>query len=224
MENQSLEIQAIEKVTHNVLRFTLEDSDEIDFHSGQASEVAIDKDGWRDKGRPFTFTSLPEENQLEFTIKIYPDHEGVTNELSKLQPGDHLILKDVFGAIQYKGPGTFIAGGGGVTPFISIIRNLAESKKLEGNRLIFANDKEKDIINHEEFKSLLGVNFLNVLAKEDKEAYAHGFVDKDYLKEALDSFDEYFYICGPPPMMDAVEESLKKLGVSEDKMVKEKFN
>ncbi|MDN6195735.1 MAG: FAD-binding oxidoreductase [Atopostipes suicloacalis] len=224
MEKQVLEIQAIEKVTHNVLRFTLEDSDQVEFTSGQASEIAIDKDGWRDKGRPFTFTSLPEEDHLEFTIKIYPDHGGVTNELSKLQPGDHLILKDVFGAIHYKGDGTFLAGGAGVTPFISIIRNLAKQGKLEGNQLIFANDKEKDIINHEEFRSLLGQDFSNILAKEEKEDYAYGFIDTEYLKEQIDSFDQYFYICGPPAMMDAVEESLKELGVSEEQMVKEKFN
>lgn len=135
MEDQVLEIEKIEKVTHNVLRFTLEDSDQVEFTPGQATEIAIDKDGWRDKGHPFTFTSLPWEDHLEFTIKIYPEHEGVTNELAKLQPGDQLILKSIFGAIHYKGDGTFIAGGAGVTPFISIIRKLNHENKRKSINL-----------------------------------------------------------------------------------------
>ncbi len=223
MKEQILKIEKIEKVTHNVLRFTLEDSDKVNFVPGQAAELAVDKDGWRDKGHPFTFTSLPEENHLEFTIKIYPEREGVTDELSKLELGDHVILKSVFGAIHYEGDGTFIAGGAGVTPFISIIRDLHQKNELEGNRLIFANDKEEDIINQKEFESMLGDNFLNILAEEEVKPYGHGFIDKEYLKDTIPSFKEYFYICGPPPMMDAVEDSLKKLGLDEDQIVKEVF-
>ncbi|MGO1468608.1 MAG: FAD-binding oxidoreductase [Tissierella sp.] len=223
MEKQFLEIKNIEKVTHNVLEFTLEDSEVIDFVPGQAAEVAIDKDGWRDKGNPFTFTSLPPEDHLEFTIKIYPDHECVTEELSKLEVGDRLILKDVFGAIEYKGKGTFIAGGAGVTPFISIIRNLDKKGKLDGNRLIFANSKEIDIINKKEFESMLGEDFLNILSREKVEAHAHGRIDTEYLKNNITSLDDYFYVCGPEAMMNAVEDSLKELGVKKDQIVKEVF-
>lgn len=224
LEDQILEIKKIEEVTHDVLRFTLEDSEEVEFTPGQASEVAIDKDGWRDEGRPFTFTSLPWEDHLEFTIKIYPEREGVTNELSTLEPGDHLILKSIFGAIHYEGTGTFLAGGAGVTPFISIIRKLEEEGKIDNNQLIFANDTAKDIINHEEFNNILGKNFSNILAEEDHPDYAHGFIDKEYLENNIDSFDQYFYVCGPPPMMDETEDALKELGVEENQIIKEKFD
>ncbi|MGO1371839.1 MAG: FAD-binding oxidoreductase [Senegalia sp. (in: firmicutes)] len=223
MDKQFLTIKNIEKATHNVLRFTLNDAKEIEFVPGQAAEVAIDKDGWRDKGNPFTFTSLPFEDHLEFTIKIYPDHEGVTNELSKLNSGDKLIIKDIFGAIKYKGKGTFIAGGAGVTPFISILRNLYQKEELSGNRLIFANSKEEDIINQKEFESILGKDFLNILSREEIKPHAHGRINIEYLKENITSLDDYFYICGPEPMMDAVEDSLRELGVKEDQIVKEVF-
>jgi len=224
MEKQILTIKKIEKVTHNVLRFTLTDTDAIKFLPGQAAEIAIDKEGWRKRARPFTFTSLPMEDYLEFTIKIYPDHGAVTEELSKLEVGDSLILKDIYGAIQYKGIGTFIAGGAGVTPFISIIRDLNHKGELEGNRLIFANSKEEDIINKEEFESILGKDFLNILSREEVEPYAHGRIDVDYLKDNITSLDDYFYICGPEKMMDTVEEGLKELGVKDDKIIKEVFD
>ena len=54
------------------------------FEPGQATEVAINKEGWKEEKRPFTFTSLPDEEDLQFTIKSYRDHDGVTNELDGL--------------------------------------------------------------------------------------------------------------------------------------------
>lgn len=224
MEKQFLTIKNIGKVTHDVLRLTLENSNEVEFIPGQAAEIAIDREGWHKKGRPFTFTSLPSEDHLEFTIKIYPDHEGVTDELSRLKVGDKLILKDVFGAINFKGKGTFIAGGAGVTPFISIIRDLNQKGKLSGNRLIFANSKEEDIINKKEFESMLGDDFLNILSRERVEPHTHGRISTEYLKDKITSIDDYFYICGPEAMMDAVEEALKELGVKKDQIIKEVFN
>lgn len=223
MEHEVLTIENIEKVTHNVLRFTLSKSDSIHFVPGQAAEIAIDKEGWDSKGNPFTFTSLPNDDHFEFTIKIYPNHEGVTNELSKLKVGDHLIIKDVFGAIHYKGKGTFIAGGAGVTPYISIIRDLKSQDKLSGNRLIFANTAQDDIINKEEFESVLGNDFLNILSNDETAPYAHGYIDSEYLKKNIESMDGYFYVCGPRPMMKAVVEALKRLGVKKEMIVKEVF-
>ncbi len=223
MKEQILTIEKIQRLTHNVLRFTLNTSEEIRFLPGQAAELAVDKDGWREKAHPFTFTSLPYEDHLEFTIKIYPEHKGVTEELSKLEVGDSILLKSIFGAIHYKGKGTFIAAGAGVTPFISILRSLDERGELSGNRLIFANSQKRDIINRSEFESMLGDDFRNILSREDIKGYEHGYIDAKYLKENMASPEGYFYVCGPEPMMEEVEESLKKLGISEDKIIKEKF-
>lgn len=223
MDGQILTIQKIENVTHNVLRFTLNHPNEVTFIPGQAAGIAVNKEGWQDKDNPFTFTSLPDEDHLEFTIKIYPKHNGVTNQLSKLNVGDSIILKDIFGAIHYKGKGTFIAGGAGVTPFISIIRDLNRKDKLAGNRLIFSNKAKEDIINQDEFSLILEDNFRNILSREKIENYGHGHIDIKYLKDNITSIDDYFYICGPEPMMDAVEDALKNLGVKEDKIVKEVF-
>ena len=74
---------------------------------------------------------------LEFVIKTYNDHLGVTNELSNLKRGDELVVRDVWGVIEYKGDGYFIAGGAGITPFIAILRQLQKDNKLKGNKLLF---------------------------------------------------------------------------------------
>lgn len=223
MESYTTKVKSVEYLTHNVLKIITTKPVNYNFKSGQATEVSINKPGWEDKKRPFTFTSLPEDDYLEFTIKIYLPHEGMTNELKKLRKDDELIIGDSWGAIHYYGEGVFIAGGAGVTPFISIFRNLHAQHKLGANKLIFANHKEEDIINKEEFENILGDNFINILSQEEKSQYEYGYITEDFLKSNVTDFTKYFYLCGPRPMMKAVEAILIKLNVNSEFIIKEKF-
>lgn len=214
MENHLVKIKSIKHITPDVLQIVTEKPPKYTFTPGQATEIAINKTGWKDKKRPFTFTSLPVDDFLQFTIKTYPSHKAVTNELLQLEEGDELILHDVFGAIAYKGEGLFIAGGAGVTPFISIFRDLQLKDEVRGNKLIFANKTKDDIILAIEFEELLGENFINILSKERADGYAHGQIDEEFLKANIAGFNQQFYVCGPPPMMDAIEKQLANLGVA----------
>lgn len=221
MKNQELTIKSIGHATHDVLHIVVEKADGMDFEPGQATEIFVNKSGWESEGRPFTFTCLPEDNYLEFMIKTYPSHKGVTNELLSLKAGDHLILNDVFGAIAYKGEGTFVAGGAGVTPFISIFRHLKAQGELGNNKLIFSNKTKSDIILEKEFREMLGDNFINILSEETVDGIEHGRITEKFLKNCGLSYDKYFYICGPPPMTEAVEIMLSNLNVKKNQIVKE---
>ncbi len=223
MEQHFVKIKSIEKITHDVLRIVTEKPNAYHFISGQATEISIDKTGWENERRPFTFTCLPTDSYLEFTIKTYPSHKGVTNELFKLKEEDGLILHDVFGAIAYKGEGIFIAGGAGVTPFISIFRLLQSKNEVGGNKLIFANKSRADIILEQEFKRLLGKNFINILSDEKVEEYAYGYVTAEFLKQNIIDLKKRIYLCGPQPMMESVEKQLSNLGVEAKSIVKEEF-
>lgn len=212
MEEHILKIIAIEPVTHNVKHFKVEKPEGYQFIPGQATEVAVNKPKWKDERRPFTFTSLNDWDHLEFTIKIYSDHDGVTNQLGQLKAGDELLLHDVWGAIQYKGEGTFIAGGAGVTPFIAIFRQLQKDKKLGNNKLVFSNRTHRDIILKDEFTAMLGDKFINTLTQDEVPGYDHHKIDEEYLKEKIGDFNQQFYICGPDPMVKDVQSILQRLG------------
>lgn len=199
----------------------MEKPDKYAFTPGQATEVTINKEKWKKERRPFTFTCLPDDDYLEFTIKTYPLHKGVTNELLSLRPGDELIIHDVWGAIAYKGEGIFIAGGAGITPFLSIFRYLDSINGIKGNKLIFANKTKADIIHEGEFKRLLGDSFINILSDETIAGYEHGFITEDFLKKNIGTVKSKFYVCGPPPMMDAIQKILTSLGVGDDSVVVE---
>jgi|AntRauTorcE11898_2_1112593.scaffolds.fasta_scaffold12092_3 ferredoxin-NADP reductase len=218
----ALKIKDIQNVTHDVKSFTIEKPDGYDFEPGQATEVAIDKDGWRDEKRSFTFTSLPEDDELEFTIKIYPEHDGVTEQIGKLEVGDAFLVDDAWGTIQYDGEGVFIAGGAGVTPFIAILRDLHKNGEIGSNTLIFSNKAEKDIILEKEFEDILGNQFINVITDEEPSGdhvFLDGFIDKEFLASLVNDFDQPFYVCGPGPFNDAIMGYLKELGADPEALV-----
>ena len=212
MEEHVVKILSTEPVTHNVKRFKVGKPAGYKYIPGQATEVAVHKPDWQNERRPFTFTSLNEWDHLEFTIKIYPERNGVTNQLGQLKPNDELLLHDVWGAIQYKGEGMFIAGGAGVTPFIAIFRQLQHDNELGNNKLLFSNKTHKDIILKDEFSAMLGNNFINTLTQENIPGYDHHIIDEEYLRQKIQNFHQRFYICGPDAMVKSIQQILEKLG------------
>jgi ferredoxin-NADP reductase len=223
MEEYIVKILSIEPVTHDVKRFRFEKPAGYSFKPGQATDVSINTPLLRNEKRPFTFTCLNSAGYLEFTIKIYSDHNGITRELGKLKPGAELIIRDVWGDIEYKGEGVFIAGGAGITPFISILRDI-EYRKISGdNKLIFANKTKKDIILEGELSHLLGRSFVNILSDEKVPGYFHGLITEQFLKTNIPANSNHFYLCGPPPMLEAIIKQLSNLGISDSLITMEKM-
>ena len=214
--SHKVEILNKEWLTHNVMQLKVGRPEGFKFEAGQAIEATLDETGFEDKWSPFTMTSLPTQDELEFTIKVYPEHEGLTLALSKLKKGESYLITDPFDTFKNKGSSVFIAGGTGVTPFIALLRKLEVDDKIDGSQLFFANKKEKDIFMADEFTQMLGKNFVNVLSEEDKQPYLNGMIDKDFLKKHVGNFDQPFYLCGPPGFSDDIGGFLKELGAGED--------
>jgi ferredoxin-NADP reductase len=219
---QIVRILDIHNVTHNVKQFIIEKPDGFTFTPGQATELSINQPQWESQRNPFTFTCLTDEHYLEFTIKIYSDHPGVTNHLGELQVGDELILREAWGAIEYKGPGYFIAGGAGITPFIAILRQLYKEGKLEDNILFFSNKTDDDIILADELKTMLGENARFTTTQQKGGKNDHRRIGGEFLKAEISDFTKHFYVCGPDPMVAEITESLTKLGANADTIVFEK--
>lgn len=208
-----------EFVTHDVKRFVVTRPDNFSFAPGQGVELAIDSSDWRDQGRPFTPTSLNDDRVLEFTIKAYPQHEGVTQALHRLRPGAGLQMSEPFGTIRYQGPGVFIAGGAGITPFLAIMRELVEKQTMAGQQLIFSNKTPDDIICEKELRHAFGERLRLICTTDEFPGYEHTRIDKDWLAGRITDFDQRFYLCGPPGFMDAVNDALQSLGASPQQLV-----
>ncbi len=221
MEEHTVKIISTGSLTHDVKILQVEKPAGYSFIPGQATDVSVNTPELKNKKRPFTFTGLNHDPYLEFIIKIYPSHKGVTNEIDKLVPGDELIIRNAWGAISYNGPGTFIAGGSGITPFVSIFRDLKTKNQLRGNRLIFANKRKADIIMEKELRELLGSDFINILSEEEHPDYYHGMISEEFLLANTGDFNSKFYLCGPPPMMNALKKQLAALGIEKNSITVE---
>jgi len=219
MEKHVVKVLKTDFVTHNVKHFVVEKPRGYTFISGQATDISINKPDWQNELRPFTFTSLNDWENLEFTIKIYTDHNGVTHQLLNVNVGDELLLHEVFGAINYENPGLFIAGGAGVTPFISILRQLHADGKLAGNTLLFANHTEADIILHEELKSMLGDRLINVISHPTTPGAKPQLIDKEFLSKYVSKDNQNYYICGPDQFTTDTIENLQALGVDRAQII-----
>ena len=209
-------------ITHDVKCIITEKPEGFDFIPGQATEVSINLPEWKNQLRPFTFTCLRDQPYLEFMIKIYNDHNGVTHKMGGINAGAELILHDVFGAIQYNGPGTFIAGGSGITPFIAIFRDLYKKKELEGNRLIYSNKTSDDIIMERELKKMLKNDFTPLLTRENIIGYVGKRIDRNFLIENIINFNQHFYVCGTTEFVENIKVILYDLGVSPNSLIIEK--
>lgn len=219
---QTVKILSITPVTHNVKQIRVEKPAGYEFIPGQATEVSINKPGWLEEKRPFTFTCLQDDPYLEFVIKSYRDHNGVTNEIDHLVPGDELVIRDVWGAINYRGEGYFIAGGAGITPFIAILRDLHKQNLLKGTRLIFSNRTPGDIILKDELQGMLGDNAEFIVTGEESNGYHRQRIDRPYLESQISDFSKHFYICGPDKMVSDLNATLLDLGAEPDAVVFEK--
>lgn len=219
MEKHIVKVLKTGMVTHNVKRFTVERPEGYEFTSGQATDVSINKPGMEDDLHPFTFTSLASDKDLEFTIKIYKGNNGMTEKLLDVNAGDELILHEVFGAITYKGPGIFIAGGAGITPFISILRQLRKDNELAGQVLLFSNRTAQDVILKDELDAMLGQNHIDIISDPTKPG-AHGsHIDKALIKKYLTAKTAYAYVCGPDPFVADMKKFAMELGLEEEQVV-----
>jgi len=206
-------------VTTEVKRFILEKPNDYTFIPGQSVNVSINLPDWKNAKRPFTFTSLPSDNYLELLIKIYEYKHGVTEKLESINADDELILHDVFGHLQYAGKGVFLAGGTGITPFIAICRDLAKQRKIAGNSLIYSTQYAADVILHNELKQLLGKNYLNTFTKENVVGFVEKRIDKDFLINNIQNFNQNFYVCGPQKFVTDINRFLLELGAESKSLV-----
>jgi cytochrome-b5 reductase len=211
-----------EFITHDVKRFVVTRPEGFRWQPGQGVELAIDAPDWEQQKRPFTPTSLAEDGVLEFSIKGYPEHNGVTAQLHRLEAGAKLLLSEPFGTIQYHGRGTFIAAGAGITPFLAIIRKLARDEELDGHSLLFSNKGPQDIICEQELRHCLGDAATFVCTRAGDCRCQEQRIDKAFLEQHIQELQQHFYLCGPPPFVTAVSDALRELGASPEALVFER--
>ncbi len=226
------EIKGIKDETHDVKTFRLEPEEEIDFVPGQFCLVSIKEEGFPDDSKPFTFSSSPEKDFVEMTVKKVGEF---TTALHSLEEGDKLELTEPRGKSLNFDESVdrdivFIAGGSGITPFISAIRYSIDRDLDHNMTLFFSNREYRDIIYRTELRHIYEdyqrIKVVNTLTHEEPDHWdgETGLIDREMIEKHVDDLrDKIWYICGPPPMIDAMEELLEDMGVEETDIRFEKW-
>jgi ferredoxin-NADP reductase len=203
---------------------------ELTYKPGQFFFVTIKQDE-KELTHHFSFSSSPTETGFfEFTKK-FTDHEySLALKASKV--GDWVKIDAPYGQFTFEGEYpkiALLAGGIGITPFISIIKN-ATDKHFNGKVVLFFGCRtEGDIAFQRELEEMQRQNknlkvFFIVNQPSNNWRGATGIITTDMIRKELHDFNEYvFYTCGPPPMVKAIEAIITSLGLPKEQMKQEYF-
>jgi len=224
-------IQEIIPRTHDVTSFRFRRPAELIYKPGQFFFVTIKNDG-KELRKHFSFSSSPtEKDHIEFTKKI-TDHEySLALKTSKI--GDWARIEAPFGKFTFEGeyPRIALLGGGiGITPFISYCKNATDKGLSSKITLFYGCRKPEDIAFRREFEAMAQKNkdlklvFTVNQAPPDWKG-STGIISTELIKQHLPDYQEnIFYTCGPPPMVEAMEKLVERLGIPKEKLRREYFS
>jgi predicted ferric reductase len=214
------------------LRLSPDGHDGMEFQPGQFAWLTIGRSPLRITEHPFSISSSAEDrSQLEFTIKAAGDF---TSTVGDIDPGTRVYLDGPYGVFSYErneaAGFVFIAGGIGITPILSMLRTLADLGDRRRMTLLYANGDWDGVAFRDELADLerrLDLRVVHVLTDPPEGWNGEtGFVTTEiverYLPERADRVE--CFLCGPPPMMDAVTEELHDLGVTLEHIHNERFD
>lgn len=196
--------------------------EKLKFIPGQFAFLEIQDKGWNEP-HPFTISSSSNDDNLHFTLKVLGDWTRKIRD--KLEAGGEVIVRGPYGRFDSAKAGNkqvWLAGGIGITPFLSKLRSIDKNDPRE-IMLIYGVREQKEALFLDELKKLTKAlpKTKIVLLESNKGQFAKVQMMKSNLKLPLASYN--FFLCGPKTMLNGVMKDLKNEGVPRDKIHSEAF-
>jgi len=228
-------VRAVQQLNYNVccIELVVPPGGEFRHFPGQFAFLRVYGEDISAEEHPFTISSSPSTGgHLSFTIKASGDF---TKTVPNARVGDAATIDGPYGRFSYllrTKPAEellLIAGGVGITPFLSMLHYLADTQPDRPVTLLWANRTRQDIFAKEDLEEMqkrmpnLGIH--HVLSHERDWPGETGFVDEDKLRRLLGEKERKarVFLCGPPAMMVSVSAALRKLGWSRRRIYSERF-
>ncbi|HET9183582.1 MAG TPA: FAD-dependent oxidoreductase [Candidatus Angelobacter sp.] len=224
-------------MAEGTLAFSLKKPAGFIFKAGQTADLTLvdppetDSEG---NTRTFSIASAPTENELVFATRLRDT--AFKRSLRNMKPGTKIKVDGPMGSFNlHKNaakPAVFLAGGIGITPFRSIIREAAQQNDPHQIYLFYSNRRPEDAAFMDELQTIPRQNpnfhLIPTMAEMDKSQQGwtgeRGFIDAAMLKRHLPELaGPIFYTAGPPAMVAAMKDMLVKAGVDEDDVRAEDF-
>ncbi|NRP20493.1 Benzoate 1,2-dioxygenase electron transfer component [Ensifer adhaerens] len=196
------------------------------FLPGQYANIDVPGSG---QNRSYSFSTAPGEARIGFLIKKI--HGGLmSNWLERAEVGTTLQLTGPLGSFylrEVQRPLLFLAGGTGLAPFLSMLEVLARENSQQNIHLIYGVTRDLDLVLVDEIeayaKRLANFTFVTVVAEEASSHPRKGWVTQHMPADVLNDGDVDVYLCGPPPMVDAVRRHFDENHVTPNSFHYEKF-
>jgi ferredoxin-NADP reductase len=222
-----------ETPTSRTFQFEREDGPLPPFRPGQYVNLFVDVDGVL-TSRPYSIASAPGSELLELTVKEKPGGFVSRYLLNELRVGDVLESSGPAGSFYYEPLSdgeelVFLAGGSGITPFMSILRDVVRREMPVNVQLIYGSRKSDDVIYGEMLQELAAehpnLSYTLVISEPPPDYDGKtGFLDANLIQNQVGELSgKTFYICGPGEMYDFCLQELIALGVPPHKIKRELY-
>lgn len=228
-----MKLKLVNKKTEakNTVSYFFEKPEDFQFEAGQYVYITLPKLNYPDERgdtRHFTIASSPKENYIQFTTRLR-DQSGYKKTLDELPIGSEVEARGPQGLLTLSKHlklitnHIFLAGGIGITPFRSIIKDVLENNLGLNIHLIYSNS-DSDFVFKEELTKWqkesknLKIDFIDTSIS--------GHVNTQMLQKLIPIYDietTMFYTVGPNPFVNAMEEMLEGMKIPEDSIKTEKF-
>jgi len=222
------QIKSVDRLSPTAISFTLEGAGALNFLPGQYVNVLVPG---TDQRRSYSFSSAPGADAQSFLVRDIGPGVMSTYLRDKAEPGSAVEFIGPSGSFylrEVKRPLLFLAGGTGLAPFLSMLGRLAHTGLPQPAYLVYGVTNDTDLVGLAQLetyaKQIPGFSYSTVVAAEGSAHPRRGYVMSQIEAAHLNGGEVDIYLCGPPPMVDAVRSWLNEQGLTPANFYYEKFS
>ncbi|MDA7086027.1 benzoate 1,2-dioxygenase electron transfer component BenC [Pseudomonas sp. SA3-5] len=183
-----------------------------------------------EQSRAYSFSTLQKDGEVSFLIRNVPGGLMSSFLTGRALAGDSMTLAGPLGSFylrEIKRPLLLLAGGTGLAPFTAMLEKIAEQGSAHPLHLIYGVTNDFDLVEMDKLEALAAriANFTYsaCVASPDSSYPLKGYVTQHIAPKHLNDGDVDVYLCGPPPMVEAVSSYIREQGVQPANFYYEKF-
>lgn len=221
-------LSSIEDATHDIKILRLRPAKPLSFSPGQYATLQFTPE----HSRPYSMAGLCTDEEMEFHIRHVPDGRVTGYLFNQLKVGDSVRVSGPLGTAylraKHEGPMVCVAGGTGLAPILSILRGAAGAEMQHPIHLYFGVRSPQDIYGLDQIKALqalLPLLKVDVVVTTDYEGSGMrtGLIT-EAIAQDIPNFEGWrAYICGAPPMVEAVAALVKQRDIQEQHVYADAF-
>jgi benzoate/toluate 1,2-dioxygenase reductase component len=228
--SMSAEIESVRPLSPSSIGFSLKlnDPDGMRYLPGQYVNVSVPG---TPETRSYSFSSMPRDGVVQFLVRNIPGGLMSSYLAERAKAGDSVTIAGPMGSFYLRDvtrPVLFLAGGTGLAPFLAMLEELERTTPTQPIHMVYAVTNDADLVEVSTLEafaaSIPGFTFTMVVAAADSAHPQKGYVTHHLPDAALNGGDVDVYLCGPPPMVDAVRAYLKDKQIAPANFHYEKFS